>query len=50
LVHDAARLGLPVIGAGGVWTNENTRSMLDAGALAVQVDAALWGSGAISLT
>jgi dihydroorotate dehydrogenase (NAD+) catalytic subunit len=43
LVHDAARIGLPVIGAGGVWTHENTRAMLDAGALAVQIDAALWG-------
>jgi dihydroorotate dehydrogenase (NAD+) catalytic subunit len=42
-VHSAARLGLPIIGAGGVWTKENAESMLSAGALAVQVDAALWG-------
>jgi dihydroorotate dehydrogenase (NAD+) catalytic subunit len=45
-VREAARLGLPVIGAGGVWTKADTRAMLDAGALAVQVDAALWGLGA----
>jgi dihydroorotate dehydrogenase (NAD+) catalytic subunit len=41
-VHSASRLGLPVIGAGGVWTKENAEAMLLAGALAVQVDAALW--------
>ncbi len=42
-VYSAARLGLPIIGAGGVWTKENVEAMLAAGALAVQVDAALWG-------
>ena len=42
LVHDAARIGLPVIGAGGVWTKENARLMCEAGAMAVQMDAALW--------
>jgi dihydroorotate dehydrogenase len=42
LVHDAARAGLPVIGAGGVWTDADARRMLAAGALAVQADAALW--------
>jgi dihydroorotate dehydrogenase len=36
-------LGLPIIGAGGVWNKENADSMVSAGALAVQVDAALWG-------
>jgi dihydroorotate dehydrogenase (NAD+) catalytic subunit len=41
-VYSAARLGLPVIGAGGVWTKENAEAMLSAGALAVQMDAALW--------
>ena len=41
-VYSAAKLGLPVIGAGGVWTKENADAMLAAGALAVQVDAALW--------
>jgi len=42
-VYSAAKLGLPVIGAGGVWTKENADAMLSAGALAMQVDAALWG-------
>jgi dihydroorotate dehydrogenase (NAD+) catalytic subunit len=42
-VYSAARLGLPIIGAGGVWTREDAEGMLAAGALAVQVDAALWG-------
>ena len=42
-VHSAAKLGLPVIGAGGVWNQEQAEAMLSAGALAVQVDAALWG-------
>jgi dihydroorotate dehydrogenase (NAD+) catalytic subunit len=42
-VYSAAKLGLPIIGAGGVWSKENAHAMLSAGALAVQVDAALWG-------
>jgi dihydroorotate dehydrogenase len=42
-VYSAAKLGLPIIGAGGVWTQANAEGMLSAGALAVQVDAALWG-------
>jgi len=42
-VYSAAKLGLPIIGAGGIWTKENAEAMLAAGALAVQVDAALWG-------
>jgi dihydroorotate dehydrogenase (NAD+) catalytic subunit len=41
-VYSAGKLGMPVIGAGGVWTQENADAMLAAGALAVQVDAALW--------
>ena len=41
-VHSAAKLGLPIIGAGGVWSKENADAMLSVGALAVQVDAALW--------
>jgi dihydroorotate dehydrogenase (NAD+) catalytic subunit len=42
-VYSAAKLGLPIIGAGGLWSKENADAMLSAGALAVQVDAALWG-------
>jgi dihydroorotate dehydrogenase len=41
-VHNAAKLGLPVIGAGGVWTSENVEAMLSAGAMGVQKDAVLW--------
>lgn len=47
-VYSAARLGLPIIGAGGVWSQENAEAMLSAGALAVQVDAALWGCSWLS--
>jgi len=43
IVRDAAQLGIPMIGAGGVWTKENADAILSVGALAVQVDAALWG-------
>jgi dihydroorotate dehydrogenase (NAD+) catalytic subunit len=46
-VYSAARLGLPIIGAGGVWSKENADAMLSAGALAVQVDMALWNPSAI---
>ena len=42
---NAAKLGLPIIGAGGVWSKENAEAMLSVGALAVQVDAALWNPG-----
>jgi hypothetical protein len=42
-VRSATKLGLPIIGSGGVWTKENADAMISVGALAVQVDAALWG-------
>ena len=41
-VHSAARMGLPVIGAGGVWKREQAQALIEAGALAVQMDASLW--------
>jgi len=41
-VRDAARAGIPVIGAGGVGSKENADAMLSVGALAVQIDASLW--------
>jgi dihydroorotate dehydrogenase (NAD+) catalytic subunit len=47
-VYSAAKLGLPIIGAGGVWKKEDADAMLAAGALAVQVDAALWGTSWLS--
>jgi dihydroorotate dehydrogenase (NAD+) catalytic subunit len=34
--------GLPVVGAGGVYTQENIAAMQAAGAIAVQLDAVLW--------
>lgn len=43
LVQDAARIGLPILGAGGVWNKQNAQVMMQAGALAVQADAVLWG-------
>lgn len=39
----ALELGLPVIGAGGVFTAEQAHTLLAAGAAAVQLDAVLWG-------
>ena len=42
LVSSAGRLGLKVIGSGGVTSSADVDSMLHAGALAVQVDIALW--------
>ena len=47
-VHSASKLGLSVIGAGGVWNQQQAEAMLSVGALAVQVDAALWGMGWLS--
>jgi dihydroorotate dehydrogenase len=41
-VRSAAMIGLPVIGAGGVWTDTDIESMLRAGAMAVEADARLW--------
>ena len=42
VVSNASKLGIPIIGSGGVWSKENAEAMLSVGALAVQVDAALW--------
>jgi len=41
-VYSAAKLGLPIIGSGGVYSKENADAMLSVGALAVQVDMVLW--------
>ena len=41
-VNNAVKVGIPIIGSGGVWTIENADAMLSVGALAVQVDAVLW--------
>ena len=42
IVHSAAKLGLPIIGAGGVYSEDEVEAMLTAGAFAVQMDAKLW--------
>ena len=47
VVHNAVKLGIPIIGAGGVWTKQNADAMLSVGALAVQVDAALWNPAVV---
>jgi len=55
LVHSAAAIGIPIIGAGGVWTEQDAADMLSAGAMAVEMDASLWvpreaSAGASQLT
>ncbi len=42
IVHSAAMLQIPIIGAGGVWTEQDAADMLSAGAMAVETDASLW--------
>jgi dihydroorotate dehydrogenase (NAD+) catalytic subunit len=42
LVRAAARAELPIIGSGGLWSMAQAEAMLEAGALAVQMDAGLW--------
>lgn len=42
IVRSAVMIGLPVIGAGGVWSDADVESMLKAGAMAVETDAQLW--------
>jgi len=40
----ALNLGRPIIGAGGIYSVEGAQAMLEAGASAVQLDAAIWTS------
>ena len=42
IVHSAVMIGIPIIGAGGVWTDKDAADMLSAGAIAVETDASLW--------
>lgn len=42
IVRSAAMLEIPIIGAGGVWTDKDAVDMLSAGAMAVQTDIRLW--------
>ena len=43
VVQAVARAGLPVYGAGGVFSQADAQAMLAAGAAAVQLDTVLWG-------
>jgi dihydroorotate dehydrogenase (NAD+) catalytic subunit len=42
IVQELTQLGIPTIGAGGIYTQEHKKAMLTAGALAVQLDGLLW--------
>ena len=45
IVRDAVRVGIPMIGGGGVYQQEQAQIMQEAGAMAVQLDAILWRGG-----
>jgi len=46
LVHELSQMSIPVIGAGGVYTQGQVAAMLAEGALAVQLDSVFWrGAG-----
>ncbi len=46
VVRELKEQGIPTIGAGGIYTQEQLKSMLSAGAMAVQLDCVLWrGAG-----
>ncbi len=42
LLQELVKLGIPTIGAGGIYTCGHYKAMLSVGAIAVQVDAVLW--------
>lgn len=45
-VHELALIGIPTIGAGGIYTQEHKNAMLTMGAMALQIDGLLWrGAG-----
>lgn len=45
VVKSMVKMGLPAIGAGGLYSQEQCDAMLAAGALAVQLDSLLWRGG-----
>jgi dihydroorotate dehydrogenase (NAD+) catalytic subunit len=49
VVHELTQMGIPTIGAGGVYSPEHKKAMLDAGAFAVQLDSILWRSAGFRL-
>jgi dihydroorotate dehydrogenase (NAD+) catalytic subunit len=44
-VQGLKRSGVPVIGAGGIYRQQDVQAMLQAGAIAVQLDSVLWRGG-----
>lgn len=42
VTRNIAQAGMPVIGAGGIYRPQQIKAMLDAGAMAVQIDSLLW--------
>ncbi len=44
-VRTLTRMDIPVIGAGGIYHPQNIQTMLEAGAIAVQLDTVLWRGG-----
>jgi dihydroorotate dehydrogenase len=49
VVGELKELGIPTIGAGGIYTQEQLDAMLAAGAIAVQLDAVLWREAGFEL-
>jgi dihydroorotate dehydrogenase (NAD+) catalytic subunit len=49
VVQELSQLGIPTIGAGGVYTPEHIQAMHAAGALAVQLDSILWRRSGFNL-
>jgi len=49
VVRELKEQGVPTIGAGGVYSQDQYRAMLSAGALAVQLDSVLWRGAGYSI-
>lgn len=48
-VQELVKLGIPTIGAGGVFSQEQCKAMLSVGAMAVQLDSVLWRGARYSI-
>ena len=44
-VQETASIGVPVIAGGGVYQQAQVEALIEAGAIAVQLDAVLWSLG-----
>jgi dihydroorotate dehydrogenase (NAD+) catalytic subunit len=49
VVYELSQLGIPTIGGGGIYNQEHKNAMLEAGALAVQLDSVLWREAGYNL-